>query len=401
MSTMSVKSYRGLLEHYELGEEVLGNGAKGTVHRGTRLADGLEVAVKVVPKRELNEWSQTALAREVAVLKSMKHGNIVTFLDALEDQKFVYIVTEYLCGGDLYTRLHRNRNGLGEREALILVRQMLQALKVLHDRGISHRDVKLENFVFATEEDEAEQCLKLIDFGLVYWRKPGTMAQATLPCGTVQYLSPEVAARKEYVPEQADMWGVGIVLYALICRKLPFSTSRRDNLISKIRNAEVTFEGARWEAVTKRTKELGRRLLSKRGADRPTVDEALDLLELCIQSEHLSDIDEDEDDHLSDLARDKQRNSATSRSSPTHVSHRPKSQESGHKRQRSSSDVVKHLFDGIITATTRRRENETGVESEFSHDEDDDEDADDDDDEEDEVPAQSYFEGVCQAYGNI
>mmetsp|Transcript_33552 Transcript_33552/g.132339 ORF Transcript_33552/g.132339 Transcript_33552/m.132339 type:complete len:407 (-) Transcript_33552:3071-4291(-) len=392
-----------LLDKYDVDESVLGNGSRGSVVHGLRKSDGREVAVKIVCKRELNEWAQTAVAREVHVLKTVQHENIVEFVDALEDQRYVYMILEYLRGGDLFTRLQKETAVLSEKTVLTWGYQILEALQKLHENGIAHRDIKLENFVFATSKDEDQQILKMVDFGLAFWRRPGSSMTASIPCGTVQYCSPEIAAQHKYVPEQADMWGVGIVLYALLARKLPFYDQSRSGTIAKIKQCKLSFEGERWKSVSPGTISLISKLLSKRGADRPSASEALGMVEECLSVAPLSDIEDDESVESRSMeppahpripvepVPSRQCHGMHS-SSGSDISPDPSS--NSHKRQRSSSDPFTSLLSGFLMAR-KRREQETDVESLSACDDVDDE---EDVEEGDEQELPGFVDGLCEAY---
>eukprot|EP00188_Purpureofilum_apyrenoidigerum_P001413 Plantae.Rhodophyta-Purpureofilum_apyrenoidigerum.ctg17750.p1 GENE.Plantae.Rhodophyta-Purpureofilum_apyrenoidigerum.ctg17750~~Plantae.Rhodophyta-Purpureofilum_apyrenoidigerum.ctg17750.p1 ORF type:complete len:420 (-),score=94.54 Plantae.Rhodophyta-Purpureofilum_apyrenoidigerum.ctg17750:191-1450(-) len=398
--------YRKLSELYDVQEDVLGNGGRGKVVRAVRKTDGLEVAVKIIAKRDLDRWSQTMVAREVFaldILRKSNNRNIVEFVEALEDQKYVYIVTEFLKGGNLYVRLQKNCGVLKECEALELAKQMCNALKALHEQNMSHRDIKLENFVFATGKNELEPCLKLIDFGLVYLTQPGKASLAQRPCGTMHYLSPEVASQKSYVPEEVDMWGIGVVLYALLSRKLPFLDSNKSVLRDKIRYSEVSFTGSDWSVVSSNTKSLIRKLLNKKGSERPNVSETLMLIDGCLKSADVSDIEDDDDNEetedfrISDMLRANVSDDRDDRQSRCLSEHAEKS----HKRQRSSSDMIRALLDGLMSS--KKRDRDAGLEnlSEDNIMEDENPSNIDPEAAEDLQPKQGFFDSLCQAYGNI
>jgi serine/threonine protein kinase len=92
---------------------------------------------------------------------------------------------------------------------------MLLALEYLHERHITHRDVKLENIII----DKREQT-KLIDFGFCCNCTPD--ARLKVFCGTPSYMSPEIVQRKEYYGPPTDIWATGILLYAMLCGRFPF-----------------------------------------------------------------------------------------------------------------------------------------------------------------------------------
>eukprot|EP00171_Calliarthron_tuberculosum_P017157 IDg17157t1 len=99
-------------------------------------------------------------------------------------------------------------------------------------------------------------------------------------CGTVLYVPPELAAAREYVPEEADMWAVGVVLYVLLCFEMPFQGRAPRDILREVRVAQPSFAGPAWKRVSRRTRELVELLLSKSGAARPAAEEALARVEM-------------------------------------------------------------------------------------------------------------------------
>lgn len=201
-------------------------------------------ALKVIRKSDLKDaLSQLSIRRETAALKKLRHRHIVKFHHAHEDDHFIYVATEYCSKGDLTNLLRRTSYGLAEADALRIMRQVLDALDYLHSRGVSHRDVKLQNVLV-----KSDGSIRLADLGLVHWRLPcqkndsennnstngGGMigctcaecSSSTRFCGTLSYAAPEVVMRggggAQYVPKLVDMWACGVTLYALLTRQLPF-----------------------------------------------------------------------------------------------------------------------------------------------------------------------------------
>jgi len=118
--------------------------------------------------------------------------------------------------------------------------QMVSAIKYLHEHNIAHRDIKLENFVFSTRPNEpySMQKIKLVDFGLVYWRKPGAGLYSHHPCGTIGYAAPEIFAENRYIPEAADMWSLGVVLYILVTGRFPIDPEETEKWIAAHKEAK-------------------------------------------------------------------------------------------------------------------------------------------------------------------
>lgn len=217
-----------------------------------------------------------AVAREVSVLSKLAHPNVIDFCDAFEDSNHVYIATEFCPSGDLYHYLESQKSGLHEREALKLMRQIFASLEYLHKRGISHRDVKPENLLMAPNGK-----VKLADFGMCYWRRPGGEKSTREVCGTPQYAAPEIMQQAPYVPEKSDMWACGVVLYAMLTRTLPFSGKSMSELKRNIMNAnpENVVSSAQLWRVSDATIDLLRSLFSLHPSQRPSPKRATEMVD--------------------------------------------------------------------------------------------------------------------------
>lgn len=270
--------HRALRQRYVVLEK-LGSGCAGTVVRAVDRMSRKEVAVKIVPKRLLidREW-KTALAREVFVLAKLEHPHVVKFHNAFEDSEYVYIATEFCPNGDMLDYVRSRPQGLQEREALKYLRQVLQALEYLHAQRIAHRDVKLENVVFVGGK------VKLIDFGLCYWRRPGGDKYTKQRCGTPQYAAPEIMLNTPYMPEQGDMWACGVMLYTMLTRTLPFTGRTWSDLERSITSVdtEAMLSSQRLSHISPGTRQLLRKLLHVSPVERPTPRDALQILDTAI-----------------------------------------------------------------------------------------------------------------------
>lgn len=282
--------FRALRRHYTV-LETLSEGGSSTVYRAVRCgstdsASGLgeEVAIKVVPKTGMNESARIALAREVLVLRQLaSESTSLRYDGVLEDALYVYVVMELMVGGDLLGVLSHGRAAFSTPEALRVVRDVFVSLAALHDRGIAHRDIKLENVMFA---DAERTVVKLIDFGLCHRRRPGGDVLARQPCGTAAYSPPQIVMRVPYVPEEGDSWSVGVVLYALLSRRLPFGTASpadgghaMEALGRRIVDSSPTLHGGVWDHVPCAVKDFLMALLSKNGSDRPSAREAIEIID--------------------------------------------------------------------------------------------------------------------------
>ena len=155
--------------------------------------------------------------REIEILKMCQHPYIIRLLDIFENQDYIYIVMENLCGGDLFTYLEKRNFEITEKRGKELSHQCATALYYLHSFGVAHRDLKPENILMVNNDDDAD--LKIVDFGLS--KIIGPNESSLDPFGTLSYVAPEVLLQKPYGKE-VDLWSLGVITYLLLSRVLPF-----------------------------------------------------------------------------------------------------------------------------------------------------------------------------------
>jgi len=253
-----------LVAHGYRLDRVLASGAFGVVWKALRDADDGEVALKIVDVRRLNESETEQMEEEVQILRSVRHGNIVELYDVMRTENFVVLVMEYLPGGDLFDRLDTVTT---ESTVVEIAEQILSALLYLHQRGIAHRDIKLENIVFLSLPSEKEIVVKLVDFGFA--RYFGPYSQSSQFCGSMHYISPQQVRRQKYTPFKADMWGLGVVLYAMVSRTFPFDGDTEVSVSHSITHRSPSFHEPQWGSYSEFASTVAL-LLSKSESDRPS-----------------------------------------------------------------------------------------------------------------------------------
>ncbi|XP_041274894.1 serine/threonine-protein kinase ULK3 isoform X2 [Onychostruthus taczanowskii] len=221
--------------------EPLGSGTYATVYKAYRKRDTREVvAIKCVNKRSLNRASVENLLTEIEILKTIRHPNIVELKDFQWDSDHIYLIMEFCAGGDL-SRFIRTRRMLPEKVARVFLQQLACALKFLHDRNISHLDLKPQNILLSTPENPQ---LKLADFGFAQYMSPWDEKHVLR--GSPLYMAPEMVCRQHY-DARADLWSVGVILYEALFGKPPFASRSFAELEEKIRSdraVEVLWGGA-------------------------------------------------------------------------------------------------------------------------------------------------------------
>ncbi|CAG2255016.1 CAMK1 [Mytilus edulis] len=151
-------------------------------------------AVKCIDRKGLL-GKEDSLENEIRVLQRLDHPNIVKLLDVFEDKSHVYLVMELVTGGELFDRIVE-KGSYTEKDASDLIRQILEAVDYMHDRGVVHRDLKPENLLYHSADEDSK--IMISDFGLSKTEESGTMATA---CGTPGYVAPEVLAQLPYAKE--------------------------------------------------------------------------------------------------------------------------------------------------------------------------------------------------------
>lgn len=190
--------------------------------------DGKFYVVKEVNTTKMNRKEREEAKKEVKVLSQMHHPNIVTYRESFEDSGIMYIVMDYCDGGDLYSRINKQRGQpFPEDQILDWFVQLCLAVKHVHDRKILHRDIKSQN-IFLTKSGR----VKLGDFGIA--RVLSSTVELARTCiGTPYYLSPEICENRPY-NNKSDIWAMGCVLYEVTTLKHAFEAGNMKNLVLKI-----------------------------------------------------------------------------------------------------------------------------------------------------------------------
>ncbi|KAL9056569.1 MAG: hypothetical protein Q9162_002852 [Coniocarpon cinnabarinum] len=219
---------------------MLGKGAFATVYQIATTYGGDYYAAKELDKKRFmkNNQLDTRLENEMNIMQELRHENIVQYMDFVETKTHLYIIMEFVSGGDLqgYMQSHAT---LHEDPAKDMTRQILDALQYLHQRNITHRDIKPDNILLCSE---APFVVKLTDFGLSKVVKNNETFLKTF-CGTLLYCAPEVfphyqgymadkrpkrrrassqnSNRRSY-SQLVDIWSYAAVLWTALCGKPPF-----------------------------------------------------------------------------------------------------------------------------------------------------------------------------------
>ncbi|EER11357.1 calcium-dependent protein kinase, putative [Perkinsus marinus ATCC 50983] len=250
---------------------VLGTGLSGSVRVAKRKSDGQRVAVKVLSTRGLPADKIDEIVTEVKIYLRLDHPNICRLLEVYDESAVngnVFLVMELCTGRELYDRLAM-RKRFSERDASDVVRQMVLAVNYCHNQNICHRDLKLENFVYADMSEKSR--LKLIDFGLSRIFSRGVPMTAIT--GTVYYVAPEVMTGKyDY---SCDMWSIGVMTYMLLAGVPPFDGDTDKEILRKVSKGTYSFSGPSWDFISSPARDFISKLLQKDPADRLSAGRAI------------------------------------------------------------------------------------------------------------------------------
>ena len=198
--------------------KVLGQGGMGSVMLARAVSDGKLVAIKtLLPEVAVSEQSLKRFLREIEVSSSLRHPNIVSYIEHGTHNGIVYLVTEYVAGMDA-SRLAKQRGGkLPWQQVIKIIEQTLAALDFAHSLGFVHRDIKEQNIL--VDGTYPNYIAKLTDFGLSKSYKQTGMSGVTMVgdvAGTIAYMPPEQVRDFKEVRPPADIYGIGMTAYSLL-----------------------------------------------------------------------------------------------------------------------------------------------------------------------------------------
>ena len=223
---VSKKLVKELLE-YRI-EGLIGEGNYGKVKYGTHILTGQPVAIKFINKNRLiRPGDMDRIKNEMKIIYSSNHPNILKAYEIFEDESYYYIVMERPERGDLFNYIC-SKGRLSLDEATFIYYQLVNAVSYLQKMKIAHRDLKPEN-ILLTEDF----IVKIGDFGLSKYYQNKNIKMSTI-CGSPCYSAPEMLRGNKYKPYPIDVWGIGIILYCMICGALPFEDIKEDDLIRKV-----------------------------------------------------------------------------------------------------------------------------------------------------------------------
>lgn len=279
-----IPSSSAVMDMYMVGK-VVGVGSYGKVRAAWHRLTGAKVAIKTYDKAKMKDpahWKR--VHSEIKITEQISHPRIARMYEAVETPKRMHLIMECLDGGNLCSYVKAKKR-LSEDESRRIFFQILQSIEHLHGLSVSHRDIKLENVLFADDRN-----IKLIDFGFSTVCQPGKKLKVFCGTPSCKYskgfkfiidgdlypsfmldMAPEIVRRLEYDGKPVDMWSLGILLYALLCGCFPFRAKAYPDLYRRIARGVFTIP----EELSPPVKDLLRQLLTVDPTQRITAHAAM------------------------------------------------------------------------------------------------------------------------------
>ena len=257
------------IDFYKFGRKI-GQGAFGKVNIGLHILTGRVVAIKSFKKQNCTEKNMERIINERDIMKELNNKNIIKILDYFEDENYIFIVMEYINGGNLYSFI-KKRMKLKEKMAKYIFKQIISAINYIHKHNIVHKDIKLENILL-----DINHGIKICDFGIA--KKVNSPDQLFYGIsGTPLYMAPEIFYKSNfgYKGFPVDAWASGIALYIMLSGELPFKADKSVKKDSELEYAIINTTPKEIENISKEAKDLIKGLLCKNPNKRLTCEEVL------------------------------------------------------------------------------------------------------------------------------
>lgn len=244
----------------------LGSGATSIAYLVECKQNNQKYVIKEIPLDQLDPITKKNVVYEIAIVKNLKHDNIIKIFNATVNNGKLDILMEYANGGTLREYLLKKKR-LSEDEIIDLFVQICLAVKYIHDRKIIHRDLKTSNIFLLKNK-----IIKLGDFGFAKALN-STCDQAKTQLGTPYYSSPEICTGKPY-STPSDIWALGIILYEMCTLRYPFVGKDIPSLVKQI----IESQPPKIQSIyCPELRNLCKSMLQKNPSQRPTILEILSL----------------------------------------------------------------------------------------------------------------------------
>jgi len=262
--------------------ELLGQGQFGDVYRGVHKETQEHVAVKVLKRGRVN---MTAVNKEIAVYSRLARAPFNRGLNRLKEvykdrsSREIYLILDLVLGGDLYDRVESAP--YKEEAAQRLLAVLIEAIVGLHTSGVAHRDLKLENLLLRTPDDDID-CV-IADLGYGKWFPQGASGITSTETGTPGYIAPEACSFRygekiEYDAYLVDVYALGVIMYIVLCGYPPWELSElRGGRAQREAERELNFRTTHpatkiWETISTQAQELLRKMLDPTPSSRISIE---------------------------------------------------------------------------------------------------------------------------------
>ena len=258
-----------ITQFYEVIKKI-GEGSYGKIYRVKNKQSGDIRAMKQIMKSKIPNIEK--FQNEIKILAMVDHPNIVRLFEVIEDDKYFNLFQELCTGGELLKKMHTTQ--MKEKQIAKIFNQIMSAIAYCHEKGIVHRDLKLENILFASNNPDSP--IKIIDFGFSVLLGKNDMnkkedkddndlkkygfKRMKSKVGTLYYISPEII--KGNYDEKCDIWACGVILYILLCGYPPFNAPSDKEVYNIISQVKYDFNQPIWKNVSKYAKELIKNMLT-------------------------------------------------------------------------------------------------------------------------------------------
>jgi len=295
---------------YTLGKE-LGSGTYATVYYSEYNVNDqyvCKLACKVIDtSRASKDFVTKFFPREISIIRQLDHPNLVKVHSILQEKELYMIFMTFCENGDLLEYLRAN-GPVPESQGKVWFYQILLGLQYLHKMDIAHRDLKCENVLLTGNNN-----VKIADFGFARLCQANNAEDVTSRtfCGSVAYACPEILLGNAYEPKSADMWSMGIILYVMINKSLPFveDGNRPKKMADRQIKRNWKFKPRALEEYSKEARDTVMLLMEPKATLRLTIAQALELPWLKLNSKDTSLISTRVSDDFAQVKKRKQSHS--------------------------------------------------------------------------------------------
>ncbi|KAJ3445319.1 protein kinase [Anaeramoeba flamelloides] len=208
--------------------DTIGIGSFSKVKYATHTETNKPYAIKIISKQKIlnQKNSRDRVKKEIAVQKILKHPNILRLFEVYESENNLFLVLEYISGGELFDYIVDQKK-IEQEEALKFFKQIIYGVEYIHSVSITHRDLKPENLLLDKNKN-----IKIADFGMARVMESQNLLKT--PCGSPHYVSPELLKGQGYNGKKSDIWACGVILYVLLTSELPFNEPNYPDLLRSI-----------------------------------------------------------------------------------------------------------------------------------------------------------------------